>query len=152
MVRSPLRPVWGLRFRLRGQSSVWRSWRTNSSIQAHQFAHVPQGGVQPFRQKPNGITKRTRGPYVAQIWSRNPRNLRQRNVRSPSYGSIPRGNCEILGLLAQVSKTGRWTLCKGQVDRVPEERYGLPQARPCAALVPGNVNNSFGKVDVNLGR
>ena len=35
---------------------------------------VPHGGVRPVHQKSTHLTKLTLGPYVVQIWSRNPRN------------------------------------------------------------------------------
>ena len=35
---------------------------------------MPHGGVRPFRPKLTCLTQLTSGPYVVQIWSRNPSN------------------------------------------------------------------------------
>ena len=44
----------------------------------------PHGGVRTFHQKSTCLTQLTFGPYVVQIWSRNPQSLRQRNPSSNS--------------------------------------------------------------------
>jgi len=52
----------------------------NSSNRAHtrdpKQAHIPRGGVRPFRQKSTCLKQLTLGSNVLQIWSRNTRKLR----------------------------------------------------------------------------
>jgi len=46
-----------------------------NEIVAYHFSPSPHGGVRPVHQTSTRLTQLTLGPYVVQIWSRNPPNL-----------------------------------------------------------------------------
>ena len=63
--------------------------KRNSSDDAALDPADPHGGERPFHKKSTCLARSTVGPYVVQVWSRNPQHLMQQNPRSPPCGEVP---------------------------------------------------------------
>ena len=72
-----------------GTPTVFREFRSQRRTRLFQ---QPHGGARPFHQKSTCLTQFTLGPYVLQIWSRDP-CPRQRNSRTPPCDRAQASGC-----------------------------------------------------------